>query len=452
MADGVGLAEEAEERLYLAQALGQGSSCSADQLRQLHRLVRDPVTEVWLEAADALGRRAARDGRARAEVVALLESPSWELRLRGLAALGALGEAGSGEVLPFLEERLEESARLGDAAQLDTLVQLMAHLEGEDLADRLLHDPRELVRAAVSPHLARAAPETLHRAARDPSVRVRVALASAVGSFEPLPEDVVERLASDPDPLVRAALADELPRGEAFADAVLAMLGEDADPLVREAAWLDGDEPRTLPPEAAEAAPMTRLQELEECLDESAEDPLEALRPVLGALDSQTLERLSEIARDPELAAFCRVLALVVPISGMSRPEARERLLEALGAMPPEPESPGIEAFGNLLAACVRGAEVEHPEALRFWSPGPEEDLPEGGVRVALLGLLDIAGALRESTCALLTTAGADLDELKFRAERDLPEPERSLLRLVAETWSETLEWSIQRMLAGAES
>lgn len=447
-----GLMEEIEGRRHLAEVFSQLPAWNAEQLLQLHRLVRDPAPQVWTAAAETLGRRAVRDPRARAEVVELLESPNWELRLRGLSALRLVGEADSTDVLPFLEQRLEEAAWLGDAAQLDAVVQTMAWLEGEQLAERLLDDPRETVRAALAAHLEGASPALLHRVAQDESPRVRVALASAVGSFSPLPDDLVWTLAADPDPLVRLALADELPRDDEGTAAFLEILQQDSDPLVREAAQFDQDQPRTLPVEPWDAAPMTRLQELEEILDANPDEPLEALRPVLETLDAVTLERVAEIARDPELAAFCRVLAMLAPISGMTRVHARERVLEALGALSTQPGSPGVRSFQAFLAACLRAAEVEDARSLRSWTPGALDELPEGGARIALLRLLEIVNPLHSPTCADLSTAGAALDELRFQVDRDLPEPERTLLRLVAETWSELIEWSIQRMLAGAES
>lgn len=444
--------EEIEGRRRFAGVLLQVSSWNPEQLLQVHRLVRDPVPEVWQAACETLGRRAVRDRRARAEVVDLLDSPNWELRLRGLAALSVLGEADSTEILPFLEERLEEAAYVGDAAQLDAVVQAMAHLEGEGLAARLLDDPREVVRAALAAHLEGASPEILRRAAQDESPRVRVALASAVGAFLPLPDDLVWSLAGDPDPLVRLTLADELPRDDESCLAFLEILQKDSDPLVREAARLDQDQPRSLPLEPWDATPMTRLQELEDLLDANPDEPLEALRPVLESLDAGTLERVAEIARDPELAAFCRVLAMLAPLSGMTRLHARERMLEALGLLSTQPGSLGVRTFQAFLAACLRAAEVEDARGLRSWSPGPLEDLPEGRARAVLLRFQEIARPLHAPTCALLSTAGASLDELRFQVDRDLPEPERALLRLVAETWGELIEWSIQSMLAGAES
>lgn len=447
-----GVMEEREGRRRLAEVLSQLPAWNADQLLQLHRLVRDAAPEVWNAAAETLGRRAVRDGGARAEVVELLDSPNWELRLRGLRALRLAGEADAAEVMPFLEQRLEEAAWLGDAAQLDAVVQAMAGHEGEGLAERLLDDPRETVRAALAAHLHGASPELLHRVARDESPRVRVALASAVGSFDPMPDDLLWTLAADADPLVRLTLADELPRDDEASVAFLEILQQDADPLVREAAQFDQNQPRTLPPEPWDAAPMTRLQELEELLDANPDEPLEALRPVLDSLDAVTLERLAEIARDPELAAFCRVLAMLAPLSGMTRVHARERVLEALGILSTQPGSPGVRSFQAFLAACLRAAEVEDVRSLRAWTPGALDELPDGGARVALLRLLDIVNPLSSPTCADLSTAAAALDELRFQVDRDLPEPERTLMRLVAETWSELIEWSIQRMLAGAES
>jgi hypothetical protein len=127
-------------------------------------------------------------------------------------------------------------------------------------------------------------------------------------------------------------------------------------------------------------------------------------------------------------------------------------MLEALGHLPAWSPLAGVRQLRALLIACVRAAEVESVEDLLAWEPG-EEEMPDGPATEVLRRLAGISARLGDQACcADLAEAEAELDELRFGVERDLPEPERAMSCLVIQAWSETLQQGIDGWMRGAES
>lgn len=435
-----------------ARLLGfPGPHWGSAQARMVYRLVRESCPEVWKTACQALGQRASWDRLARAEVLELLASPCAELRLRGVWALPTRSCADdSGDTLAFLEARLEEAATRGDAVLLDAVVRSLLRVEGQ--AGLLAQDPREVVRAALAVHACELAAGHLEDLAGDESMRVRVALASSLGNGPDWPATLAWQLAADPDAEVRATLAESLDPEDPALQPLRAVLMADRDPLVVEAVQATPQSLRTLPDLPWASADLGWPVQQEEVLFANPERPLDALRPVLESADRALLERLAQTARDPDLGAVCRAAAALDGLGGQFPAHARTHLLEALGCLPEASVHEGVRQLRSLLAACVRAAEVEDVAELRAWDPGDPEEMPGGPAGEALLQLQDISGNLTSIDCAALCEAAALLDDLRVRIEADLPEPERSMLCLVVQTWSETLQQGIDRLLAGART
>ncbi len=443
---------DAEVLCEQARFLGfPGRQWAAEEARLAYRLVRESCPEVWQTACQALSQRACWDPRARAEVLELLASPCPELRLRGLWALQSqIRSDETGDTLAFLEERLEEAAGSGDAAMLDAVVRCLAGVPGQ--AARLAQDPREIVRSALAVHAGALAPELLEELAGDTSVRVRVALASASGTLASWPPGLVWRLAADGDAEVRCTLAEALDPEEPALAPLRAVLLADPDPLVAEAAQATPESLRTLPDRPWASQSPSWPGQLEEFLFANPDQPLEALRPVLESRDRDLLERLAQTARDPDLAAVCRAAVALDGMGGQFPAQARTQLLEALGNLPSDSALGGVRRLRNMLAACVRAAEVEDPADLMTWDLGDPDEIPIGPAGEALLRLLEVSGSLTSIDCAALSEAAARLDDLWVGIDRDLLEPERSIVCLVVQTWSETLQQGIDRLLAGART
>ncbi len=416
----------------------------------LHRLVREPSAQVWQPACAALGSRAGWDRYAREELIDLLASPSWEMRLRGVRALHLVAPGDSPEELKaFLDERLEEAVGSGDAVLLDAVVRGLIVFLGRT---SLVKDPRELVRAAAVVYLEEEEAELLDLAARDPSVRVRIALASTLADRPSIPTPATWTLLADPDPAVRSTLAEALNPEDPAASPFLEALRQDPDPLVREAAQAGADSLRTLPDVPWVQSPLARISELERALDAHPEQPLEALRVLLEMQDGPSLAQLAEMARDPDLADLCRALSILTPLGRLLPAHARTCMLEALGHLPAWSPLSGVRQLRALLVACVRATEVESVEDLIAWEPG-EEEMPGGPAGEVLQRLAGISASLGDQACCSdLAEAAAELDELRFGVERDLPEPERSMSCLVIQAWSETLQRGIDGWMLGAES
>jgi len=449
-----GLAEQLEALEALrqqAEALeGVGRQWDQDERLLAHRLLREPSAQVWQSACAALGRRAGWDGQAREELVALLASPSWEMRLRGVRALHLVAPGDSPEELQrFLEERLEEAVESGDAVLLDAVIRGLIVFHGKT---SLVQDPRELVRAAAVVYLEGGEEGLLDQVARDPSVRVRVALASTLADRDSIPLPSTWILLADSEPVVRSTLAEALNPQDPAASPFLEALRRDPDPLVREAVLANADSPRTVPDVPWVQSPLARMAELEQALDANPEQPLEALRQVLEMQDGPGLAHLAEVARDPDLADLCRALSVLTPLARLVPAHARSCLLEALGHLPAWSPWAGVRQLRALLIACVRAAEVESVEDLLAWDPG-EEEMPSGPATEVLQRLAEVCERLRDQACCSdLAEAEAELDELRFGVERDLPEPERAMSCLVIQAWSETLQRGIDGWMRGAES
>jgi len=450
----VGLAEHVEALEALHQQ-AQGLEAvrrewDAGERLLAHRLLRESSARVWQAACAALGRRAGWDGQAREELVALLASPSWEMRLRGVRALHLVAPGDSPEELKrFLEERLEEAVGAGDVVLLDAVVRGLIVFHGRT---SLVQDPRELVRAAAVVYLEGQEESLLEQAARDPSVRVRVALASTLADRESIPLSATWILLADSEPVVRSTLAEALNPQDPAALPFLEALRQDPEPLVREAVLANADSLRTVPEVPWVQSPLARMAELEQALDAHPDQPLEALREVLEMQDAAGLAELAEVARDPDLADLCRALSVLTPLGRLLPAHARTCMLEALGHLPAWSPLAGVRQLRALLIAWLRAAEVESVEDLLAWEPG-EEEMPDGPATEVLRRLAGISARLGDQACcADLAEAEAELDELRFGVERDLPEPERAMSCLVIQAWSETLQQGIDGWMRGAES
>jgi HEAT repeat protein len=450
----VGVAEH-EETLEAWQQQVQGLEAvqrewDANERLLAYRLLRDSSSRVWQAACAALGRRAGWDGQAREELVTLLASPSWEIRLRGVRALHMVAPGDSPEELKrFLEERLEEAVESGDVVLLDAVVRGLIVFHGKT---SLLQDPRELVRAAAVVYLEGQEESLLEEAARDPSVRVRVALASTLAEWESIPLSTTRILLVDSEPMVRSTLAEALNPQDPDAFPFLEALRQDPEPLVREAVLANADSLRTLPAVPWAQSPPARMAELAQALDANPEQPLEVLREVLDMQDTAGLAELAEVVRDPDLADLCRALSVLTSLSHLLPAHARMCMLEALGHLPAWSPLVEVRQLRALLIAWVRAVEVESVEDLLTWEPS-EEEIPEGPATEVLRRLAGISAKLgNQACCTDLAEAEAELGELRFGVERDLPEPERAISCLVIQVWIDALQQGIDGWMRGAES
>lgn len=449
-----------EPQRSIQSPLQAGRTLRVETSDLLYRLLRDPRRAVWEDACYMAGQRAIRDPRAFNMVNDLLQGPLRELRLRGVLALASMADGRPDVVAEFFLSGLADADYAEDPVLMDALCTLPAHLPSEigtDLLTRAARDEREAVRAAAAASVslwAEIPNGLLFELALDPSSLVRCSLAFAVCRV--IERDEAQQaamlLADAEETFLREFLARELPRTDATID-LLAKLAADPDPRVRDTARVG------IPDEDAAAAQFgeqptawySRVSALEQRLDKHPEETFDILRPLLDSEEGlAVLDPLSHLCRNTDVGALCRALRQLLEPGHMRAEERMLTVYEMLG----QPSHPAAAAFKTLIAYTVDALRVRHPSHAVMWAARirAETAYVEAAAWLDGLGrLCDLAEAM-EGQFESLSDALALLDESAASIRAEFALPERMILLLVIERWSDMLDQEIQDQVAGVTS
>jgi hypothetical protein len=448
-------------------ALRGQKSLRAETADMLYRLLRDPRRAVWEDACYMAGRRAVREAAAYDMIAELLEGPLRELRLRGVIALAAMAESRPDPVAGFFEQALAdeeyggaETGRSGDPVLLDALLGLLPRLPpaiGAELFLRAARDAREPVRAAAAASVGQwteALPSgALIELAHDPSALVRSSLAYAVcailDNYEAF--QAATFLADDERSYIREFLARELPRIET-ATPLLARLAQDPEPRVRDAVHLgDGGSPRLFQPSVDDPASYRRTTVLEHDIDAHPEQTIDLLRPLLGDEDGlAVLGSLSHLARNADVAALARGLRQLLEPAHLGPEERMHAVFELLG----QPRHPAAAAFKAFISYALDALRVRRPAQAVAWAAQvrAETAYVETSAWLDGLGRLCEVAEAMDGWVGALSDALTWLDQSAEAIRTDFLLPERMILLLVVERWSDMLDQEIQDQVAGVTS
>lgn len=458
------------QRVSLAFSLDQyPAAWSEDQIGMAQRLVRDVHRSVWEAACQAVGRRAHDEVAAAQLLGELLTSPVMEMRLRGLAALGALAPNRPEEVLSFLEQRLDEAAFHTDPILLEgilALLPLVPEGRGIDLMASALEDEREGVRAAAAGaliHFQSWPWASLVRLVTDPSVNVRASMVNVLARFVPQDEalQALALLAAAPESPLRELVARELPRNVPQVQYILGSLANDPDPRVREAALTDN--PAGEPLERPEPSIGDLLLEphpglvaataLENRMDANPDGALEELRPLLAKPGMLvTLGLLGEMARNVSNRLLCRALHAL--FSTRTEEPAR-RLLRMLGILTEETGNGPGGQLKRLVWLSIQAFDADSLEKIILWGRRIERGEAEG-LNPSAHRLLSQLGRMARNLddgfgMVALAQAGSELTALTAELS-SLADPEREILQIVIEKWREFFSEGMHELLVGASS
>ncbi len=310
--------------------------------------VGDPSTEVASSCVRALARReepeiavalAKRLGAGAPEVQALVETTladvhrgdPWPFldRIMGadvpellVPAVRVLERMAHPDTLPLLAELAKSEAAVVRAATVRALGALPVR-EAADVVDGMAQDPSEEVRLAVLETIIWSG-DSLLRAnplRRDPSVRVRVALATSLDRFEGAATksalSLVVALASDASSLVRAS-------------ALVTMMASRDEAGLRAfaKAWAEASLDTRFDVRTEPRGPRVEAGLLLRLASETDAEARRAAVTAIGALGAPGFAtRLLPSLRDP--SPEVRV-AVVQALAGMDEPEVRTRLAEML--------------------------------------------------------------------------------------------------------------------------
>lgn len=406
---------------------------------QLRRKLRDPEPRVWKDACTVLGRQAVHDVAAQEELRHLLDCPYGELRLRGVAALAALAEREPDGTREFIHQCLQEPALERDSVLADALFTLLGHLPEDDahsLLEAALYDPRETVRAAVACSLGQWCGwpvASLLRLARDPSPLVRCTLALSLPALRhhDTAEEAIEVLRQSPEEYVRLFVEEALAAAEKPSV-------RSSRPAPAQDAWIDASAvTERLSKRLDEPDCRVRLViNAEELFCRHPLDVLEIVHPLLdrpGILS--LLDQVAWLARDPHVAALCRTLHAVLQPGVV---DGEQRLRDLRHAL--------VGQRGRRAAAFRAWADECHA-ALTAHSM---QDLERWARRVSpyrygpLLDLVTVVEAQHGSRG--LENALSNMQGVSTQIQRAYAMPERHLVLMVAESWSELLHEELARL------
>lgn len=416
-------------------------------LDALKRALRDPSEALWRAACAELATLAVDEYLAREEIQRLATCPNAELRLRGIHALAYLAEQCPEEARQIFFELLEEEEAETDPVFTEALFQIVAHLPPQmacHIVDDLCDDGRETVRSAVAGALLSFRgwrPGLVVDLARDPSDQVRCTLALTLASVEKTAE-VAQALAileAAPEPHVRAFVAEACapprvapPRASAgnAAPATVGLLRGAFDPRLTSSrlAVLLRDAPCS-PALAAEVEEVFALH------PRHAGEVMLALIETVGL--PSLLGQLVWMARDPEVAALCRILHPLCAAFAEVSEHTPRLLLEALEGQ----QGLHTSALRDVAGQCVSATRASDVDAIIRWASTADAN--------ALAPLVQIAEALQECTdLALLSEVHASLPGFAARLEAEEPVLHRHLMRAVIGRWGDVIDSSLEEMVS----
>ncbi|MEW6283365.1 MAG: hypothetical protein AB1758_32450, partial [Candidatus Eremiobacterota bacterium] len=239
-------------------------------------------------------------------------------------------------------------------------------------------------------------------------------------------------------------------------------LRNDPEPRVQEAAHSadpagESRQPRELDLNEMLLAPHPGLlaaQTLEAQLDANPAQGLEVLRPLLGKPGILvTLSLLGEMARNQSNRLLCRALHALY---ASRQDEPARRLLRVLGILSEETGRGPSAQLKRLVWVCIQAFDADSLDKMIEWGhrlgSEPLDGLPESSHRpLSLLSRLasNLGGGFGMTALAEATT---DLQGVGAELARYCLDPEKEILQMVVDRWSQFFAEGMHELLVGVNS